>query len=284
MPNYVRETFIWRWRSASRPPRPLPEDFHVLCPRFSLAKAEDTATEFEIPKMATFYATLLNEAFKLGMAHEYTAESMKSSLVGLRWSTFEVWLDCIDCVIREAHLYCPADEWRSEAPETARRKAQDRSILRPLLVRWMAKTKSTPCIRSPDKLLAEGTLGNPSSAPPQSNPEVEVAFTSSSASSGTGSSSSSSGHSSRSSSLEWASTSTSSHEASLGPGESVLRHKGHLPLVIKIVDKGSEFPRALTCSNPQDGPGSHFPDPKVVTKLKRSALEKQYLFPSTIPS
>jgi len=41
--------------------------------------------------------------------------------------------------------------------------------------------------------------------------------------------------------------------------------------------EGSEFPRAPTHSNPQDGPGSHFPDPKVVTKLKRSALEKQYL-------
>ncbi|KAJ8451488.1 hypothetical protein Cgig2_017879 [Carnegiea gigantea] len=79
--NYVGETFIWHSRSASRPPRPLPEDFHAI-----------------------FYAMLL------GVAHEYTAESMKSLLVGLRWSTFEVWLDCMDCVIRRAQLYRPADE------------------------------------------------------------------------------------------------------------------------------------------------------------------------------
>jgi len=40
------------------------------------------------------------------------------------------------------------------------------------------------------------------------------------------------------------------------------------------------IPRAPTCSDPQDGPGSHFPNPKVVTKLKRLALEKYYLLPA----
>ncbi|KAJ8444450.1 hypothetical protein Cgig2_005972 [Carnegiea gigantea] len=107
-----KETFIWHWRSASRPPRPLPEDFHVLCPCFSLDEAEGAAAEFELPKIvqATFYAMLLNEAVKLGVAHEYMADSMKSSLVGLRWPTFEVWMDCMDCVVREAQLYRPADE------------------------------------------------------------------------------------------------------------------------------------------------------------------------------
>ncbi|KAJ8424979.1 hypothetical protein Cgig2_031928 [Carnegiea gigantea] len=112
MANYVRETFIWRWRSASRPPRPLPEDSHVLCPRFSLVEAENAATEFELPEMVqvTFYAMLLNEAVELGMTHEYTAESMKSSLAGLRWSTFEVWMDCMNCILRGAQLYRPADE------------------------------------------------------------------------------------------------------------------------------------------------------------------------------
>jgi len=48
---------------------------------------------------------LLNEAFVLGVAHDYTAKSMKSLLVGLRWSTFEVWLDFMDEVIRGAQLY-----------------------------------------------------------------------------------------------------------------------------------------------------------------------------------
>ncbi|KAJ8434070.1 hypothetical protein Cgig2_007585 [Carnegiea gigantea] len=112
MANYVRETFIWRWRSISRPPHLLPEDFHMLCPRFSLVEAKGAAAEFELPEIVqvTFYAILLNEAFELGVAHKYTAESMKSSMVGLRWSTFEVWLNYMDEVIRGAQLYRPPDE------------------------------------------------------------------------------------------------------------------------------------------------------------------------------
>jgi len=47
--------------------------------------------------------------------------------------------------------------------------------------------------------------------------------------------------------------------------------------VTEIVAEGPEFPGAPTRLNPQDGPGSHFPDPKVVSTLKRLALEKQYL-------
>ena len=47
-------------------------------------------------------------------------------------------------------------------------------------------------------------------------------------------------------------------------------------------DRGGRVgvPGAPTSSDPQDGPGSHFPNPKVVTKLKRSGLEKQYLLPA----
>jgi len=147
-------------------------------------------------------------------------------------------------------------------------------------VRRMTKTKSTPRIRSSDELLAEGTLGNPCSAPSQSNSSGEVASTSSNASSRMGSSSSSFGHSSRSSSSEGASTSSFSPEASLGSGKLVLKRKGRMPPVTEIVVEGSEFPRAPTRSDPQDDSGSHFPDPKAVTKLKRSALEKQYLLPA----
>ena len=50
-------------------------------------------------------------------------------------------------------------------------------------VHRMAKTKSSPCVRSPDELLAEGTKGASCSTPPQTNPEAEVASTGSSASS-----------------------------------------------------------------------------------------------------
>ncbi|KAJ8437037.1 hypothetical protein Cgig2_025884 [Carnegiea gigantea] len=112
MANYVKETFTWRWRSASRPPRPLSENFNVLCPYFSLAEAEATAAESGLPEIvqATFYAMLLNEMLELGVVHEYTDETMRSSLVDLRWSTFEVWMRIMDEVIREAQIHRQPDE------------------------------------------------------------------------------------------------------------------------------------------------------------------------------
>ncbi|KAJ8441773.1 hypothetical protein Cgig2_009019 [Carnegiea gigantea] len=112
MVNYVRESFIWCWRSASRPPCPLPEDFHALCSCFSLSEVEGTAIDFELPEIvqAKFYAMLLNEAVELVVAHDFTAESMKSSLIRLRWSTFEVWVGCVGHVLRVMQLQQLADE------------------------------------------------------------------------------------------------------------------------------------------------------------------------------
>ncbi|KAJ8449495.1 hypothetical protein Cgig2_002292 [Carnegiea gigantea] len=257
-------------------------------------------------------------------------------LVGLRWSTFEVWMDCMDCVLRGAQLYRPADEvevrgsmdGRGEGSRSASPPApfsvEDKDVpegltgpqvegwhpqfsnllasidgrvvagvprknkyrepkkiphVVPLFepgtplwssceysstpsipspeveVRRMAKTKSTPCIRSPDEWLAEGTQGNPCSAPPQSNPKAEVASTSSSVSSRMGSSDSSSRHSSRSSSSKRASTCSSSSEASLGLGKSVFKRKGRMPVVTEIMAEGAEFPGAPTRSDLQDGWG-----------------------------
>ena len=74
--------------------------------------------------------------------------------------------------------------------------------------------------------------------------------------------------------------SSSFSKASLGPGKLVLKRKGRTPAVIEIMAEGSKFPVAPTPSDPQDGSVNHFPDPKVATKLKRSALEKQYLLPA----
>ncbi|KAJ8424906.1 hypothetical protein Cgig2_007631 [Carnegiea gigantea] len=296
-------------------------------PRFSLAKAEGMTAEFEIPEIvqATFYAMLLNEAFELGMAHEYIADSMKSSLGGQlcrpadevevrgaqdgqeegsgstgpsipssdedgdvpegiagpqvegrhpQFSKHPAFIDSrmVAGVPRKNKYREPkkipyvlplfesgTPSWSSceysstpiilspEVEVTYPWEITIANYMPDFQVRRMAKTKSTPRIRSPGELLAEGTLGNPYSAPPQSNPEAEVASTSSSASSGTGLSSSSSRHSSRSSSSEWASTSTSFPEASLGRGESMHRCKGRPPPVTKIMAEGSEFPGAPTC-------------------------------------
>jgi len=60
----------------------------------------------------------------------------------------------------------------------------------------------------------------------------------------------------------------------------VPKRKGRMAPVTEIVAEGSEFPGAPIRSDPKDGPGSHFADPKAITKLKRSALEKQYLLPA----
>jgi len=45
---------------------------------------------------------LLNKAVELGVAHDFMAESMKTTLIGLRGSTFEVWMDCVDHALSEA--------------------------------------------------------------------------------------------------------------------------------------------------------------------------------------
>ena len=79
---------------------------------FSLSEAESVATKFELPEIvqATFYAMLLNDTIELGANHEFTGDEMKSSLIGLSWSTFEVWMHCMDDVLRAAQLNRPADE------------------------------------------------------------------------------------------------------------------------------------------------------------------------------
>ncbi|KAJ8430746.1 hypothetical protein Cgig2_009637 [Carnegiea gigantea] len=126
----------WIWLSASHPPRPLPEDFNVLCPYFSLAEAEDeaAAAESELPKIvqATFYAILLNEMLELGVVHEYTTERMRSLLVGLRWSTFEVWMRIMDEVIQGEQLHRQPDEVEVKGARDGRGRVRDQPILLPL--------------------------------------------------------------------------------------------------------------------------------------------------------
>ncbi|KAJ8422560.1 hypothetical protein Cgig2_005758 [Carnegiea gigantea] len=83
MADYVRESFIWRWRRAMRLPCSIFEDYHVLCPRFSLPEAKRAAANFELPKMvqATFYVILLNGVVELGVVRGFMADGLKSSLL-----------------------------------------------------------------------------------------------------------------------------------------------------------------------------------------------------------
>ncbi|KAJ8427967.1 hypothetical protein Cgig2_024776 [Carnegiea gigantea] len=141
MANYVRETFIWHRRSPLRLPRPLPEDFNVLCPCFSLAEAEAAAAESELPEIiqAMFYTMLLTKMLKLGVVQKYTAERIKSLLVGLMWPTFEVWMRIMDEVIRGAQFHRQPDEVDVKGARDGQGRVHDQPILLPLLA-----TRSRP--------------------------------------------------------------------------------------------------------------------------------------------
>ncbi|KAJ8453190.1 LOW QUALITY PROTEIN: hypothetical protein Cgig2_008074 [Carnegiea gigantea] len=80
MADYVRENFRWHWRSASRPPRLLPEDYRELCLHFVLSK--EAVRDFELSKMvqANFYAILLNDTVGLGIVSGFIAADLMTSL------------------------------------------------------------------------------------------------------------------------------------------------------------------------------------------------------------
>ena len=63
----------------------------------------------------------LNEVVELGVAHDFMAESMRSSLIGLWWSAIEVWTDCVDHALRGAH-HRPADEVDLRGSQEGREK------------------------------------------------------------------------------------------------------------------------------------------------------------------
>ena len=58
---------------------------------FSLPKAERVALGFELLEMvqATFYTMLLNYAVELGIVSGFLVDNLKSTLDGLRWTSFE---------------------------------------------------------------------------------------------------------------------------------------------------------------------------------------------------
>ncbi|KAJ8450452.1 LOW QUALITY PROTEIN: hypothetical protein Cgig2_002137 [Carnegiea gigantea] len=94
----TREMVDYVMERATHPPCPLPEDYNVLCPHFSLPEVEGAAVDFELSEMvqAIFYVILLNEAIELSVVHGFMAEGLKSALVGLRWLSFEAWMSYVD--------------------------------------------------------------------------------------------------------------------------------------------------------------------------------------------
>ncbi|KAJ8433285.1 hypothetical protein Cgig2_014194 [Carnegiea gigantea] len=107
MADYIRETFKWHLRRASRPPRLLPEDYRDLCSSFTLPDAEEAACEFDIPEIiqATFYAMVVSDAMELSAASRDMVGDLKSTLKGLRWITFESWLSVNKHPLLEVQLH-----------------------------------------------------------------------------------------------------------------------------------------------------------------------------------
>ncbi|KAJ8451338.1 hypothetical protein Cgig2_014110 [Carnegiea gigantea] len=147
--NYVRESFIWHRRRATCPPHPFPEDYHVLCPTFSLPEAKGTAADFELPEMvqATFYAMVLSETVELGVVHGFMTEGLKLALVGLRWSSFETWMSRVDHELREVQLRLLLSDYHSLYPrfdlEVATRYAREHPDMVRIIFYIMVIDKAT---------------------------------------------------------------------------------------------------------------------------------------------
>ncbi|KAJ8421365.1 hypothetical protein Cgig2_023575 [Carnegiea gigantea] len=54
---------------------------------------------------------LLNKAVELGVVRGFMAKGLKSSLEGLRWSSFVVWISCVDHELRKAQLQWQVAEY-----------------------------------------------------------------------------------------------------------------------------------------------------------------------------
>ncbi|KAJ8436689.1 hypothetical protein Cgig2_025519 [Carnegiea gigantea] len=91
MVGHVKKTFKQHMRAASRPPRPLPENYQDFCPGFTLIVVDEAAYDFGIPKIiqATFYAMVVNDTVELGVISKDMDEALKSTLKDLWWIIFE---------------------------------------------------------------------------------------------------------------------------------------------------------------------------------------------------
>jgi len=70
MSEFVIRRFLWVQQGKASAPSPFPKDFRPLCSDFDLAAVEHAAAYYELPELpqAIFYAMLLNETEKLGVA------------------------------------------------------------------------------------------------------------------------------------------------------------------------------------------------------------------------
>ncbi|KAJ8446926.1 hypothetical protein Cgig2_016468 [Carnegiea gigantea] len=107
---------------------------------------------------AIFYAMLLNEAVELGVVHGFIGKGLRPALVGLRWSSFEVWMSCVDHELRETQLRQHAVVWEVRSPSDGQEESLGSNGPRPLYTeqaaeyvcdhfRWSLRDPSDPSLR-----------------------------------------------------------------------------------------------------------------------------------------
>jgi len=84
--------FPWSLRDPTDPsPRPLPSDYHGLCPRFDLEGARRYAHDSHIPEMVPviFYAMVIDDTTKLGLSRRLTMDVVMSARRKLDWGSVD---------------------------------------------------------------------------------------------------------------------------------------------------------------------------------------------------
>ncbi|KAJ8446987.1 hypothetical protein Cgig2_006615 [Carnegiea gigantea] len=312
MVNFVRESFRWCWRSSTHPPCPLSNDYRDLCLHFTLPDVERTVLDFELPEMVQviFYAMLLNDAIKLGVVSSPMVADLKLTLEGLRWSPFESWLGSSSRGLVKAQLR----QWTPERKRTEvieggeERMASFPTFLDTMHVAEYVRDNFHRPLRESSVLCPKLLHLNFHGLCPNFDFLVAMQFAHAThipkmvqaffyamvineamelklSSRATMDFMTSNLRPSRSSSSEGALTSSSPRDGPATLDKSILKKRDCAPMepIPEIVAMGLEFSRASACSDPQDGPDSHFPNPKVIPTLKRTALEMQYLLLAGIP-
>ncbi|KAJ8430668.1 hypothetical protein Cgig2_033824 [Carnegiea gigantea] len=89
--EYVCDHFRWSLKDPLNPgPKPLPTDYHGLCPRLDL----------EV--LAIFYAMVIDDAAELGLSHRLTMDVVMWAMQKLDWGLVEAWLGDNDQRLRRA--------------------------------------------------------------------------------------------------------------------------------------------------------------------------------------
>ncbi|KAJ8426958.1 hypothetical protein Cgig2_027682 [Carnegiea gigantea] len=83
-----------------------PEDYQDLCPSFTVLDTEEAVCNFNIPEIvqATFYVMLPHDAVGPSLMSKDVARGLKVTLEGLRWTTFESWLNVSKRALLEVQL------------------------------------------------------------------------------------------------------------------------------------------------------------------------------------